>query len=197
MIGWLSMAWAGTVRVHAPTPVTVKVDDQVVGRVTTEVVVDLEPGGHSIEVLDPFGAVLASTEVVIREGADPVWLDYYAHRLLPVERSLVPDGVEPISDVGLQWIEVKLAKKRNDKKRVKLLAPMIPKYWFEMRHVDRLLVAFDSLDVRVEIAQLLAARTIDPEKTGAIESHFPPGEFRERALRAFAAYQRPALEDEE
>lgn len=197
-IAAITAAVAGTVRVHAQTPISVKIDGEYVGRVVTDVTVtDVQPGAHTIEVLDTFGAVLASTDVIVREGDDPLWFDYLAHRLMQVERSLVPTGVEPISDLAFQYIELKLAKKRKDKKRLKYLMPLIPQYWFEMRHVDSLLSAFASIEVRVQVAQVIAGRTLDPEKTLAIQSHFPEGEFRDRAMAAFAAYQRADAEDED
>ena len=57
-------------------------------------------------------------------------------------------------------------------------------------HADLDRVAADGLvEARVTAAKLLAPRTVDPEKTKAIEDHFPPGSFRERALSAFVIYQ--------
>src|SRR5687767_5024699 len=105
ILAWLSIALAGTIRVHAPAPVAVKIDGQWVGRVVTDVTVtDVAAGTHTIEVFDTFGAVLASTQVIVAEDSEPLWFDYYAHRLLPVERQLVPTNAEPISDVAFQWI---------------------------------------------------------------------------------------------
>jgi hypothetical protein len=197
ILAWLSIALAGTIRVHAPAPVSVKIDGQWVGRVVTDVTVtDVAAGTHTIEVFDTFGAVLASTQVIVAEDGEPLWFDYYAHRLLPVERQLVPTNAEPISDVAFQWIELRLAKKRKDKKRMKFFLKVVNANWYEMRHVDSLLLGFGSIEYRVQAAQLLAPRTLDPEKTLAIEDHFPPGEFRERAMAAFAAFQRPDVEEE-
>ena len=189
---FVSAALAGTIRIHSAAPVSYRIDGEFVGRVVTDVTLtDIPAGAHAIEVVDTFGTILASTSIVLREDV-PLAFDYVDHRLFPVERAArAPVGDRPvISDAELTWIESRIAKKRKDDKRLQRLAEVVSDHWFEMRHVDALLLSFQSLEARVTAARLLAPRTIDPEKTRAIEDHFPAGSsFRERALAAFQQYQ--------
>jgi hypothetical protein len=189
---FVSAAFAGTIRIHSTVPVSYRLDGQYVGRVVTDVTLtDVPAGAHSIEVVDTFGTILASTAVVLLEDV-PLWFDYVDHRLFPVDRSAAkrPVGEQPpITDAELTWVETRIARKRKDEKRLKRLGEVVEVYWFQMRHVDSLLLSFQSLEARVMAARMLAPRTIDPQKTKAIEDHFPPGSFRDRALEAFAAYQ--------
>ena len=191
LMALVSAALGGTIRIHSATPVSYRLDGQYVGRVVTDVTLtDIPPGAHEIEVVDAFGAILASTAVVLTDEA-PLWFDYTDHRLFPAERPTArgPAGT-PISDAEFTWVEHRIAKKRKDDKRLKRLGEVVPLYWFEMRHVDSLLLSFQSLEARVTAARLLAPRTIDPQKFKAIEDHFPSGStFRERAMAAFEAYQ--------
>ena len=193
LAGFVSLALAGTIRIHATAPVSYRIDGQYVGRAVTDVTLtDIPAGAHSVEVVDAFGTVLASTAVVVRDDT-PLWFDYVDHRLFPAEREQTRGPVgdrTPLTDAELTRVETRIARKRKDDKRLKRLAEVVPIYWFEMRHVDSLLLSFQSLEARVTAARLLAPRTIDPEKTKAIEDHFPAGStFRERALAAFQAYQ--------
>lgn len=192
LAGFVSLALAGTIRIHATTPVSYRIDGQYVGRAVTDVTLtDIAAGAHAVEVVDAFGTILASTAVVVRDDT-PLAFDYVDHRLFPVERAARgPVGERtPLTDAELTWVETRIARKRKDDKRLKRLAEVVPTYWFEMRHVDSLLLSFQSLEARVTAARLLAPRTIDPEKTKAIEDHFPAGSsFRERAIAAFQAWQ--------
>lgn len=192
LAAFVSVALAGTIRIHSATPVSYRLDGQYVGRVVTDVTLtDVPAGAHGIEVVDTFGTILASTAVVLLDDV-PLWFDYVDHRLFPVDRSVTrpPVGDQtPITDAQFTWVENRIAKKRKDDKRLKRLAEVVPLYWFQMRHVDSLLLSFQSLEARVTAARMLAPRTIDPEKTKAIEDHFPPGSFRDRALAAFIQYQ--------
>ncbi|MEQ1507120.1 MAG: DUF4476 domain-containing protein [Myxococcota bacterium] len=193
LTGWLaSIAWAGALRVQSPTPVTFVVDGDVVGRVATELVMnDVAAGAHAIQVKDAFGSVLASIDVAVPDG-EPLWFEYSGGRLIPVEPWIDrgPTGARnPITDVQFRWVEHRVNRKRTDDKRLKRLDEVVNQYWYEMRHVDSMLMAFQSIEARVQAATMLAPRTIDPEKTRAIEDHFPPGAYRERALAAFAIYR--------
>jgi hypothetical protein len=193
---WLSVALAGTIRVHSATPVSVKIDGQIVGRLVTEVTVtDVQAGTHSVQVVDALGALLASTDVIVPEHGDPMWFDYYAHRLLPVDRQLAPADAKPIPDAAMQSLEVHLAKKRTDAKKLKYLTKYYAYYWYEMRHVDSLLTAFGSTDIRIQACQMLAPRTLDPQNAHAIEDQFPLGEFRDRAMASFAGFVRDDEDD--
>ncbi|MEZ4238274.1 MAG: DUF4476 domain-containing protein [Myxococcota bacterium] len=190
-------AWAGTVKLQSPAPLTYRVDGEVTSRLTTEAVLQLADGGHRLEALDAFGRVVASTDIILRPG-EPLWFACENHRFVQREVSSRAVGDRPpISDVQYQWLEHRIIRKRNEEKKLKRLAEVVNRSWFEMRHVDKLLAAFPSLEGRVQAARMLAPRTIDPEKTRAIESHFPPGDFRDRALGAFAFYQRDVPEDDE
>lgn len=192
MLPWafVSLALAGTIRIHSATPVSYRLDGQYVGRVVTDVTLtDVPAGAHSIEVVDTFGTILASTDVVLRDD-QPLRYDYLERRLFPVDTSVDRGPVgKVITDGQFTWLEHRLARKRKDDKRLQRLGEVVILYWFEMRHVDSLLLSFQSLEARVTAAKLLAPRTVDPEKTKAIEDHFPPGSFRERALSAFVIYQ--------
>jgi hypothetical protein len=186
----VSLAIAGEIRIHSATPVSYKLDGQWVGRMVTELALtDVPPGAHAIEVVDPLGNVLASTNVVLVEE-EPLVFDYLERRLFPKDVSVNRGPVgKALSDAQFVWVEHRLARKRKDDKRLKRLGEVVTVYWFEMRHVDTLLQGFQGLEARVTAARLLAPRTVDPQKTKAIEDHFPPGSFRDRALAAFGTYQ--------
>lgn len=198
MLIWLaSFALAGTIRVHAPAPVTYRLDGNVVGRLVTDITLtDIPEGAHSLRVEDTLGKVIASTDFVLTDV--PARFELLNHRLIPIENLVErPTGPRPpISENALDLIEHRMLRKRKDEKRLKRLQESVNSYWFEMRHVSRLLLALETLEGRVQASQMLAPRTIDPEKTKAIEERFPPGSFRERALRAFERYQRPEEDDE-
>jgi hypothetical protein len=191
---WLALTQsglAGTIRIHSAGPVTYHLDGEVVGRVVTDVTLtDVEAGAHVIAVYDAYGAALASTDVILREE-EPLWFQYANHRLLQVDAWVQrPAGeMKLVTDNEFRWIEHRINRKRKDDKRMKRLTEVANLYWFEMRHVDSLLFAFSSIEMRVQVSELLAPRTMDPENTRAIEDHFPPGSFRERAMAAFALYQ--------
>lgn len=183
-------AAAGTLRVQATSPVTYRVDGEVVARVTPSLTLtDIAAGAHSIEVLDSFGKVLASTSVVLLEDV-PLVYQYTNHRLLRVDSiASVAGDRTPLTDVQYEWIEHRVSHRRRDDKRLKRLAEVVDDYWFEMRHVDKLLMAFETIEGRVMATTLMAPRTVDPERTKAIEDHFPEGTFRDRAMAAFAIYK--------
>ena len=185
-------AFAGTIKLHSPTPLSFRIDGENVGRVTTDLTLtDIPEGAHEIEAVDTFGKVVASTQIILREG-EPLWFEYANRRFLRVDTENVnkPTGPRPpITDAQYTWVEHRIVRKRKDHKKLKRLGEVVDRYWFEMRHVDKLLLAFPSLAARVEATRMLAPRTIDPEKTKAIESHFPPGTFRDQAMSAFAIYK--------
>lgn len=188
MLLWtlMSAAFAATLKLHSVTLVQFRVDGEWVGRMVNDAVVDVEPGPHEIEVCDVVGNVIGSTTLQVRGDT---WLEYAKGRIDEVDPPKEKDSgyvadIPTIDAQQLLELERDLARK-NDKKRMKVLLPAIERFWFEMRHVDSLLGAFDSLDYRVEAAILLSQKTVDPGKFAAIEDHFPPGENRERAREAF------------
>lgn len=184
----LSASFAGTLRIQANTPVSYRVDGKVVARMVTDATVtDLPYGHHQLEVLDAVGTVLASSDVLIDDL--PVWFSYDDHRLDkldPNRMSLEELGVTTLTISSQEMVELErdLAR-RSDKKRLKILLKAVEKHWFEMRHVDSLLAAFDGLVERTTAAVLLAPKTVDPFKFAAIEDHFPPGEYLERVRKAY------------
>lgn len=198
MITWLaSIALAGTIRVHAPAPVTYVLDGKVVGRLITDVTLtDIPEGPHHFRIEDTFGAIIASVDIVV--GEEPVSYELIDRKLRLIEehvdRSSGPRP--PISDTQFDRLIYSIARKKKDKKRIKRLAAEVNQYWFEMRHVDKLLLGMGTLETRVVACGLLAPRTLDPEKTKAIVDQFPEGTFRTRALAAFEPYKRPETEDE-
>jgi hypothetical protein len=181
-----SAALAASLKLHSVSLVQFRVDGEWVGRMVNDAVVEVEPGPHEIEVCDVVGNVIGSLSLQV---TDDTWLEYARGRLDKVDPPKAKDGsyvadIPTIDAQGLLELERDLARK-NDKKRMKVLLPAIDRYWFEMRHVDSLLGAFDSLDYRLQAALLLSQKTVDPGKFAAIEDHFPPGENRERAREAF------------
>jgi hypothetical protein len=184
----LPAAWAGSVHLQSQSPVSYRVDGEYVARmVVAATVEDVRFGHHTVEALDALGAVLASQDVTV--GNFPVFLRYEDHRLDildPNRMSLDELGLGDLAIKAQEFLELErdLAK-RTDKKRYKVLAAVVDDHWFEMRHVDSILGAFDTLTGRVAAAVLLAPKTVDPHKFAAIEDHFPPGEYLDRARRAY------------
>jgi hypothetical protein len=172
----LPAAWAGSVHLQSQSPVSYRVDGEYVARMVVAATVE-----------DALGAVLASQDVTV--GNFPVFLRYEDHRLDildPNRMSLDELGLGDLAIKAQEFLELErdLAK-RTDKKRYKVLAAVVDDHWFEMRHVDSILGAFDTLTGRVAAAVLLAPKTVDPHKFAAIEDHFPPGEYLDRARRAY------------
>jgi hypothetical protein len=198
MFTWLaSIALAGTIRVSAETPITCVLDGKVVARLQTDITLtDIPEGAHSLRVENNIGAAIASTDFILT--GKTAWYELVGNRLIPVEDLVErPTGDRsPLTESQLAKLEHRMARKKKDEKKLKRLTEVAPVYWFEMRHVDRLLLGLDTLEGRVIASQMLAPRTIDPEKTKAIEDHFPPGNYRERAMLAFQRYQRPEEEEE-
>jgi hypothetical protein len=183
-----SDASAGTIKLHAATPMTYRLDGEFVGRLVTDVTLtDVPEGAHRIEVVDGLGKVLASTDVILRED-EPLWFEYSGRRLLEVDHVERPTG-SALTEAQYKWVEHRIYRKRRDDKKLKRLNEVVDRYYFEMRHVDQLLAGFPTLDARVAAAKLLAPRTLDPEKVRAIEDHFPPGPYRDAALGAFEMYK--------
>jgi hypothetical protein len=188
LVALLSPAWAGTVHLQSSSPVSYRIDDEYVARmVVTATVDDVQYGHHIIEAVDALGKVLASKDLSV--GNYPTFLKYEDHRfdiLDPAKMSLEDLGLDNLAITPEDFLDLErdLAK-RKDKKRYKVLAPVVADHWFEMRHVDSILGAFDTLTGRVAAAVLLAPKTIDPYKFAAIEDHFPPGEYLDRARQAF------------
>jgi hypothetical protein len=202
MLHWLlcffCAATAGTIKIESPSPLTYRLDGAVVARLSNEIVLtDVPVGGHRIEALDAFGKVVASTDVILRDD-EPLWFECTNRRFMRLEpnRFLAPGERNSLTDAQYNWIEHRIVRKRKEEKKLKRLAEVVDRYWFEMRHVNQLLAAFPTLESRVRASKMLAPRTVDPEKTRAIEDHFPPGDFRDRALAAFVFYQRPDPEEE-
>jgi hypothetical protein len=196
-LGFVCAAAAGTIKIQSAAPLTFRLDGEVVARLTNEAVLTgVAAGGHRIEALDPFGKVIASTDVILREG-EPLWFECANRRFLRIDPVLAqaPGDRTPLTDAQYSWLEHRIVRKRKEEKKVKRLAEVVDRYWFEMRHVNKLLAAFPTLESRVQASKMLAPRTIDPEKTRAIEGHFPPGDYRDRALSAFAFFQRPEVEE--
>lgn len=194
---FVSLALAGTIQVHSPGPVTYILDGKVVGKLVTDVTLtDVPEGAHSLRVEDTFGAAVASTDFVL--GSTPILFELEGRRLFVVDQTVDrPDGPKPpITDNQFDRLQHKLVRKRSDEKKLKKLAAMAPNYWFEMRHIDKILLGFGTIEDRVQASKILAPRTIDPEKTRAIQDQFPPGDYRERALAEFRRYQRPDAEEE-
>jgi hypothetical protein len=198
MFTWLaSIALAGTIQVHADTPVTYVLDGKVVGRLQTDITLtDIPEGAHSIRVENNLGSAIASLDFILSEI--PARYELVGNRLIELEELIErPTGARnPVPESQLDKLEHRMARKKKDEKKLKRLAEVASLYWFEMRHVDRLLLGLDTLEGRVLAAQMLAPRTIDPEKTKAIEDHFPPGNYRDRAMRAFERYKRLEVEEE-
>lgn len=184
----ISASIAGTLRIQASSPVSYRLDGNYVGRMVLEATVtDLAYGHYQLEVVDALGNVLAQADVLIDDL--PVWFRYDEHRLDkldPNRMSLEELGVSTptIGAQAMVELERDLAL-RSDKKRLKVLAKAVDQYWFEMRHVDSLISAFDGLVERATAAVLLAPKTVDPFKFAAIEDQFPPGEFRDRVRVAY------------
>jgi hypothetical protein len=197
MFTWLaSIALAGTIQVLADAPVTYVLDGEVVGRLQTNITLtDIPEGAHSLRVENNLGSAIASIDFILTEL--PARYELVGNRLIELEDLIErPTGErKPISEGQLDKLEAKMVRKKKDEKKLKRLAEVVPHYWFEMRQVDRLLVAFNMLETRVTAVKMLAPRTIDPEKTKAIEDHFPPGNFRDRAMREYERYKRPELEE--
>ncbi|MCB9685518.1 MAG: DUF4476 domain-containing protein [Alphaproteobacteria bacterium] len=187
---WLliSASLAGTLRIQANSPVSYRLDGNYVGRMVMDATVpDLPYGHHLLEVVDALGNVLAQSDVLIEDL--PVWFRYEDHRLDkldPNRMSLAELGVTTTTISAQEMVELErdLARK-SDKKRLKILVKAVDRYWFEMRHVDSLISAFDGLIERATAAILLAPKTVDPFKFAAIEDQFPPGEFRDRVRVAY------------
>jgi len=180
-------AFAAELKLHSVSLVQFRVDGAWVGRMVNDAVVDVEPGPHTIEVCDVVGNVIGTLSLQV--GSDDIWLEYARGRIDKVEKK-VPSGDPYVADLptidsqDFLKLERSLAK-GSEKARMRVLLPAIDKYWFEMRHVDSLLATFDTLDYRLEAALRLSQKTVDPHKFAAIEDHFPPGENRERARKAF------------
>lgn len=191
----LSVASAATVHLQSTTPVSFRIDGVYVARMVMQGESDrVGVGHHVVEAVDAVGQVLASQDVIV--GNFPVFLRYDDHRidqLDPNRMSLKELGLGDlaISDQEFTELTRDLAK-RKDKKRYKMLAPAVEDHWFEMRQVDTILGAFDTLSGRVAAAVLLAPKTVDPHKFAAIEDRFPPGEYLERARRAFTSEDAPS-----
>lgn len=188
LVALATTALAGSVHFQADSPVSYKIDGEYVARmVMTATEEDVDVGHHAIEVVDAVGQVLATQDVTV--GNFPVFLRYEDHRLDqldPNRMSLEELGLGNLAITADEMLRLThdLAK-RTDKKRYKVLAAVVDQHWFEMRHVDTILGAFDTLSGRVAAAVLLAPKTVDPHKFAAIEDHFPPGEYLDRARLAF------------
>ncbi|MCA9494849.1 MAG: DUF4476 domain-containing protein [Myxococcales bacterium] len=187
---WLliSASLAGTLRIQANSPVSYRLDGNYVGRMVMDATVtDLAYGHYQLEVVDALGNILAQTDVLIDDM--PIWFRYEDHRidkLDPNRMSLEELGVTTRTITAQEMVELErdLARK-TDKKRLKVLVKAVDRHWFEMRHVDSLISAFDGLVERATAAILLAPKTVDPFKFAAIEDQFPPGEFRDRVRVAY------------
>lgn len=200
VLGLAAIAAAGTIRIESPTPLTYRLDGEVVARVTNETILtDVAEGGHRLEALDAFGKVIASIDVILRADQPALWFECVNRRFVRIDPVVArgPGDRVSLTDAQYTWVEHRIVRKRKEDKKLKRLAEVVDRYWFEMRHVDKLLAAFPTLESRVRASKMLAPRTIDPEKTRAIESHFPPGDYRDRALAAFVFYQRPELDEDE
>lgn len=189
-----ALALAGDVHFQSTAPVSYRIDGSYVARMVVQGTAEKVPSGHhTVEAVDALGQVLASQDVLV--GNFPVFLRYEDHRidqLDPNRMSLKELGLGDlaIDEQDFQELTRSLAK-RKDKKRYKVLAPVVEDHWFEMRQVDTILGAFDTLTGRVAAAVLLAPKTVDPHKFAAIADHFPPGEYLDRARRAFVAEDAP------
>lgn len=189
---WLStlsaLAFAGTVHLHSVSLVQFRVDGVWVAKMVNDAVVrDLPTGDHLFEVCDVLGNVLGHATIFV--DVDDVWIEYRNRRVDVVDPpKALPDyiavDIPTISQADMVELERDLSRRR-DKARMRVLLDAADRYWFEMRHVDSLLLAFDDLNVRLEAALVLATKTVDPQKFAAIEDRFPPGETRERARDAF------------
>jgi hypothetical protein len=190
ILSLLATAFAGSVHFQSESPVSYRIDGVFVARmVVSGTAEDVSVGHHVVEAVDMVGQVLASQDVTV--GNFPVFLRYEDHRLDvldPNRMSLEELGLGNLAITADEMLRLThdLAK-RTDKKRYKVLDAVVDDHWFEMRHVDTILGAFDTLSGRVAAAVLLAPKTVDPYKFAAIEDHFPPGEYLDRAKKAFLA----------
>jgi hypothetical protein len=187
---FLSTALAASVHFQSASPVSYRIDGEYVARMVLNATAeDVRAGHHVIEVVDAVGQVIASQDVTV--GNFPVFLRYEDHRLDQLDPNRMSLSELGLGNLALTQDEMlaltRDLAKRSDKKRYKVLAAVVDDHWFEMRHVDAILGAFDSLGGRLAAAVLLAPKTVDPHKFAAIEDHFPPGDYQDRARRAFLA----------
>ncbi len=185
---FLAPAHAGTLSFHAASPVGLKLDAEWVTHAGTDAtVLDVAPGRHRVEVCDLLGKVIAFEDVLFGDG--PVRLEYDDRVLRMVDPDAEPaDPAEarpPISAATMADLERDLVK-GSAKARLTRLREVAAAGWFQMRHVDSLMSAFEGLDDRVEVARILAPRTLDPQNAGALDDQFPDRPRREQVRALFA-----------
>jgi hypothetical protein len=185
-----SLAFAGTLHLQSESPVSYRLDGNMVAFIVTHATIDDVPyGHHQIEVVDAVGTVLAQADLLMDNV--PMFFEYGDHRLDrldPTKMSFEDLGLENPALDAAEFLDLKRSLTiKKDKKKIKILQSAANKYWFDMRHVNELLGAFDSLSGRVAAAVLLAPKTVDPQRFEAISHHFEQGEYMDRAKRAFVS----------